>query len=286
MLFVPEAVTVIYIGTFFRSWQLRNDLRKLNGWANFTLRQAFLIEMGGIRCTPSINFRDLPALIQQYPNEFESAFEQYPTDAMIDGRSKSDTMAKLIGTLQAASFAAGTLFRLADHSSLSLLEVLTAGYVLCGTVSALTCLKWPQDLHEAFQITLPAPKEAKLEAAQQWANLSHNRDVTTARWTFAFLMLLMALFNAIHLAAWNYSFPSLGESIAWKVAVLIDLVVGLGFVWDMMKRDFGPVGLSLTLIYGICRMFIIIESFISLRAAPEAIYQRPSWTAYIGHVGS
>jgi len=297
MLLIPEGEACVALLRFVRSWRLRNAVRKHRGWDAFTLRQAFLVYMAGIRCTPSLELEDLPDLIPRYPNELGNALERFPTDSMIQGRSKSDTIAKAIATLQAANFAVTAAFRLGNHASLSLLEVLTAGYVLCGLIMGLVTLKWPQGFHEPFQVTLPVPGTTKLEPSAEW-RLHRGRQTRTYNASFFDLPMacMTVLFTAVHLAAWNYPFPSHVEMVAWRVACLVDAVMGLLMLVffrinerrKTLSKRFGNMGIDVVVVfsYMIARLFIIVESFIAFRAAPEEIYQRPSWAAYVGHIGS
>jgi hypothetical protein len=297
MLMFPEGVACQEIQTFTHAWRLRSQLRKQPGWRHFSLRQAFLVQFTGVRfLSPNIDGRDLPDLVARYPDAFRDAFALLPTDRVIEGRSQADTTAKVLVALQAAYFASETVFRLAARYPLSLLEVLTAGYVLCGLIIGIVCLQQPKDLYEPFEVSLPLEGGEVLRPSPEWEMHKHRYTVWTKRYRMGWPWLVVpvvALFTAVHLAAWNYPFPTFAESVAWKVAPLVNGVLGVvltlmsdfaGHDWTWSFKGWQrKVGIA---VYGVARLLVIVVSLIVFRAAPAGIYERPSWTAYMGHVGS
>ncbi len=63
MLIFPEGIACQEIQTFINARRLQREVRKHSGWEKLTLRQAFLLELGGIHFSPGIDSRDLPHLI-------------------------------------------------------------------------------------------------------------------------------------------------------------------------------------------------------------------------------
>ena len=95
-------------------------------------------------------------------------------------------------------------------------------------------------------------------------------------------MPTVALFTAIHLAAWNYSFPSFAELIVWKVAPLVNGVLGilLTLLSDYGDRDWswsirGTKRKAAIAVYALARLLVIAVSLAAFRAAPAGIYERP-----------
>jgi hypothetical protein len=122
---------------------------------------------------------------------------------------------------------------------------------------------------------------------------------------FALLLLLPAVYGGVHLTAWNFEFPSDIERLLWKIAcfdiistmvalvVIVWVVLAglflLGFDWtysdsDVLSRILRVLVAVLMAIYGLCRMFLVVESFISLRKVPIGVYWTPSWLQMIPHV--
>lgn len=116
-------------------------------------------------------------------------------------------------------------------------------------------------------------------------------------------MLLGAAYGGIHLSAWNSAFPTEIESLLWKVSCGSIVVTGpllllLGILW--YRRFCWPIvsmynsrcsrylfRLLLVILCAISmasRIFVIIESFISLRRSQAGVYWVPAWLQTIPHV--
>ncbi len=151
-LLVPEMTAAKSLMDFVYALRLRREIRKHGGpWATWSMKQSFLIMLEGL----DANFKPfhLSGLIVRHRSVRE-AHGLFPTNDMIDGRSKSDTAAKIISTLQASWFVATVVFRLATHSPLSLIEVITVGYVGTGLIMGLSSMHMPKDITEKFQVTI------------------------------------------------------------------------------------------------------------------------------------
>ncbi|KAH8812184.1 hypothetical protein F5884DRAFT_820164 [Xylogone sp. PMI_703] len=110
------------------------------------------------------------------------------------------------------------------------------------------------------------------------------------------LLLSTTVFSAVHIAAWNFAFPTHGESLLWKIAAVLCTAVGLvcigvillaylvGSIWE----DFAYVlaGLSLVLLtagYIIYRLFLIVETFRCLFFLPPSAYVA-TWATNLPHL--
>ena len=128
-------------------------------------------------------------------------------------------------------------------------------------------------------------------------------------WT---LWLLASLYGGIHLALWKYDFPTPVESLLWRIsaATLTSAPVLLLFVWagwvladelqKIFPRFWGLVvdgfefSIALVfliaivlagLLYMSARIFIVVESFMSLRHVPIGVYAAGlGWSKYIPHL--
>lgn len=162
--------------------------------------------------------------------------------------------------------------------------------------------------------------------------------------TSAVTMLPGLLYGGLHLALWNYVFPSRAERLLWRISgivliaipvlVAVGLMLRIGYQRHLSKRskaveehpdpqaelqkehynsntaiqtdkngitkadadngipisqilliDLALVAVTLTgAIYIFSRVFIIIESFISLRHVPIGVYEEVGWSKYIPHL--
>ncbi|KAK3941434.1 hypothetical protein QBC46DRAFT_286216 [Diplogelasinospora grovesii] len=115
------------------------------------------------------------------------------------------------------------------------------------------------------------------------------------------MLLLPAMYGGVHLSAWSFEFPTPQEHLIWKVACLIiattlPVLVCLGFFFhqllvlrlvpfvnDIPKRIYPWLSLAALILYGAARIYIIVESFISLRSVPIGVYWTPAWLQMIPH---
>lgn len=117
-----------------------------------------------------------------------------------------------------------------------------------------------------------------------------------------------AVFSAIHLAAWNWEFPSPAVKILWRIFALIALSasftpVALHFAYKLANRvidtddsnDDNKAHLVATslccfsfltyLVYIIARVVILVLTFYCLYDMPSSVYEKIAWTAWIPHFG-
>ncbi|KAK4222246.1 hypothetical protein QBC38DRAFT_490295 [Podospora fimiseda] len=119
-------------------------------------------------------------------------------------------------------------------------------------------------------------------------------------------VILQILYGGIHLSAWNYEFPTATEELLWKLACIfiaaacpVMTIIASFFIYTIYRTDtFRCHGciLALFMVFGFflfvflllavfaARMYIVIESFISLRSVPIGVYWTPSWIQMIPHI--
>ena len=130
----------------------------------------------------------------------------------------------------------------------------------------------------------------------------------------ALIAMLCGLNGGIHLAAWNYIFPTKIESQLWRVAGLLSAIVWLALVLiqvviTLVTKLTGPhklryqqhglvmvrglfcLNLAGSIVAGLLiyfswigRIYLIVEAFISLRHMPYGVYVMPSWLELLPHL--
>lgn len=141
------------------------------------------------------------------------------------------------------------------------------------------------------------------------AKRSRNAKANSKLSYLSSLGILPIIYGGIHLAAWNFDFPSQVESLLWKfssfiiigLAPVLFLLLLLSLAFEEYPTDwlFSSVIkwftilsfislLSLvflgSLLYTFARIFLVVESFISLRHVPIGVYAAVPWVQNIPHV--
>jgi hypothetical protein len=141
----------------------------------------------------------------------------------------------------------------------------------------------------------------------------YNRDVPWINWTMLGgelrvsksdifgLFLGTTVFGAVHIAAWNFDFPTPVESLMWKITAVLCTTIILVFVCFVLVIDVlfkmelsgmvkfmaglaaGITMLSIPVIYVVCRLFLVVEVFRCLCFLPPSAYVA-TWAANVPHV--
>lgn len=120
--------------------------------------------------------------------------------------------------------------------------------------------------------------------------------------------VLPIIYGGIHLTAWAFDFPTSVERIIWRVccidimATLVSIFAITFALWMFEKSMdklicwvFGRWNVLdgaiwynalyvMIFIYAVSRIFIVVESFISLRHVPIGVYATPAWIQMLPHL--
>jgi hypothetical protein len=122
------------------------------------------------------------------------------------------------------------------------------------------------------------------------------------------LAFVSAAYGGLHASAWNNFFPTWHECLMWRISALAVAAAGITVASILLVRK--PIESMLewmeehmderlkdTLIWAIiitvlmvllfycgCRMFLVVEAFISIRELPIDAYKTPAWTQLIPHL--
>jgi len=109
-------------------------------------------------------------------------------------------------------------------------------------------------------------------------------------------------YGGLHLSAWNDYFPTQAERWLWIACSLATgatgVLLALFFLATQKIKAFENLEHFIrntktvkwilvsvvTPMFILARVFIVVEAFISLRKAPEAIYKTPEWSNYMPHL--
>ncbi|KAK4205012.1 hypothetical protein QBC40DRAFT_325615 [Triangularia verruculosa] len=140
----------------------------------------------------------------------------------------------------------------------------------------------------------------ELAAGKGSRNLSTRKLMDWVFWVG--LLVLPAFYGGVHLSAWKYNFPSTIEAQWWRISCFV--VIGGVLVWPCLSCVVVPfvailtrcqddkmldvavsvTGLIFVLVNIFCRLFLLLDSFIALRASPVGVYLTPPWLQMLPHL--
>lgn len=115
------------------------------------------------------------------------------------------------------------------------------------------------------------------------------------------LITLPIAYGGIHLAAWHFKFTSSIESLLWKVACIDIMATYLAIravettrnfskssIWSVRGYSiavfFALIMYGFNLLFFLSRIYLLVESFISLRHVPIGVYAALPWVQNIPHI--
>jgi len=272
-LMIPEVMALYAVVDFVWSYKHSKRVRDIRGWEGWSLKQSHFLDMDGIEWEePSLD-------LSNSQNKSPVTFSSFPSNDMINERSKADGVAKTIAICQTSWFAITIIFRLSKRMPLSLLEVLTVSYIFCALIMFICWFEKPRDIQ--FRI--------KIEKSLDWPTEIRDYEGNTRNISKSHLNVIFSafaiIFCGIHMAAWNYDFPTIVESWLWRIFSIALFVISV-LIYILLGTDNDGSGPFLAVLYIPLRLYIIVESFLAFRSANPAIYTKVGWSSYWGHVGS
>ena len=127
-----------------------------------------------------------------------------------------------------------------------------------------------------------------------------SEDISSSGY-FVALIVLSICYGGIHLSAWNVQFPSQIEQSMWRAAcfsimgglpVSLCIIGIIGLFGEVVGHRFDIAIYSFcfafpilaVLVYVGARVFVMIESFISVRHLPIGVYTTVGWSNYVPHL--
>lgn len=259
----PEIVLTYAAGQWSRA-HYSLDAFHATGYGKWTLRHAFFADIGGFQLCISgrppfpVNAKQLHWLIINGHVEYPSIITQEIRD-----RSKQDSVAKIITGFQISFLIIQLIGRAAQHLSIIALELNALGIVVCSLMTSYAWLRKPVDIVSAVPMTTQSKIE-NITAGASWKNtpldfvdengpgwamnvqpfmgmpsipperpikrIPNDRFPMDAYGKQEYLLCIATIiFAAVHVAGWNYSFPSATERILWRVSSMLLFSVTVAF---------------------------------------------------------
>lgn len=259
----PEIVLTYAAGQWSRAHHSLEAFRA-SGYTGWTLRHAFFADMGGFQlCAPGsppfpINAKQLHWLVVNRHVDYPSI-----TAEQIRDRSKQDSVAKVVTGFQISFLIIQLIGRAAQHLSITALELNALGIVVCSLMTSYAWLHKPVDIAAAVPICTSSkmeditgcatwkntPLDSVDENGPGWAmniqpfmgmpvihperpikRIPNDRFPMDAYGNQEYLLCLATIiFAAVHVAGWNYSFPSTTERVLWRTSSMLLFTVTVAF---------------------------------------------------------
>ncbi|KAH8897895.1 hypothetical protein GQ53DRAFT_884815 [Thozetella sp. PMI_491] len=308
----PELVSYYAIGDGLLAW-LSSRRLKLRGLKNWTMTHSFYANMGGIRLQnqtegcPSCRHEAIADTVTietlQRQGRLPEQIRRLKL-AEITKHSKADSFTKAIAVFQSAWLIVQSIARTAQRLPLSALEVGTIAYVTCALTNYLTWYYKPMDARTSITIPFKCtgtnrhrvmPGEGGADGGQM-ISLAHSADVLSQRYQVLdyLFVLMLSSFGAIHFSAWSSEFPSLVELWLWRASCIITTVLPLSLIlansyqlpkFAYYERIADASYFLIYIFYGVGRLVLIVEMFISLRSEAPAVYRTVQWSKLLPHFG-
>lgn len=236
----------------------------------------------------------------------------------LEDKSKSDSFVKAIAIVQISWATLQIITRAARKLPISQLELAVLAFTACAVV--IYGLYWTKPKGIRYTTTVlqyqhQIPLETLIEIQKrkyhsfiqqffgnqgqgEWRGPIRNdsiRDRSSEHvgiWLITALTLGAVLFCGIHVAAWNFTFPTRTEAIFWRCAsiyatafmpiflMLVTIATALEFLTDIIAKAVAPL---VSILYLVARLFLLVEVFRTLCFLPHRAYLS-TWATNIPHV--
>ena len=337
----PELLMLFASGQWASAKRSVTEMEEL-GYTNWSLVHAFYADSGGFLlcardCIP------FPITAKQIYYLVHKAYMQIPaiTKEEIWDKSKADKLAKTIASLQASWLVAQVMARASLQLPITLLELSTVALISCTGATFFFWFHKPLkvdipttiylDISIAEVLVLAGDEashpfrdtpldfvEPQLYTSSQmplrhwWGvqrrplpRIPNDRDSRLHNFrTVVLVAIPTASFSLLHLAAWNFEFPTRAEQLLWRwTCISMGIVLGIGcFVeaGSIIKDNYTTTGLTNLngyklkwpknllffvplALYVSARLIAVVEIVVSLRLLPSGCFQNIQWLNILPH---
>ncbi|KAK4201172.1 hypothetical protein QBC40DRAFT_324965, partial [Triangularia verruculosa] len=259
----PEIVLTYAAGQWSRARHSVHDFHN-SGYMQWTMRMAFFADMGGfvLEAAESVPFPLNAKQLHWLVINDHIPYPETDVDEIWD-KSKQDRFARFITSFQVGYTILHAVGRASQHLAITTLELNTLGIVVCSLMTAYAWLHKPADVRTPIKLTTTAtigditgdrpwrttPLDFIDENGPGWAlnvrpfmkmpvipperpiqRIPNDRfPMNPYGAQEYFLCFATLLFTAVHVAGWNFSFPTATEKVLWRVSSLILFGVTVAF---------------------------------------------------------
>lgn len=289
---------------------------------DWTLAHGFFTTMGGLAIQTE-DEKEYSILKNDSPVKLlESGRVDFPRIKKEDikQRTKADGFVKFIAVCQSTWFAVNVVARPAYGLHVTPLELATAAYVLCAVLVYVLWWHKPKDVTVPIVINVPS-SSPDTTTNEQEPTLKYyldniitrkcndiggisSLDTTTIpneqetrRMIFASLagLFVALMYSGIHLAAWNFPFPTSAETKAWRICSVASISAAASLIPFYLYSAYVPKKSSVLSVLGlldyvlsylcyiIARIALMVLMLMSLRSLPTSCYDTVDWLSALPH---
>lgn len=239
-------------------------------------------------------------------------------------KSKGDTFVKIITSFQVSWFILQVVYRAVRGLSVSQLEITVTAFGVCAIITYILLLPKPKHVQipivlQQFEDHIPIENrefavlrkrrlqgyvramftpgaDIVTEVEVMGSHIPNDAAVPGAEILFLHFGVSIGgvIFGAIHIAAWNLSFPTSIEQTLWRTAsIMATTLLPVMYIPLFLEQFFflGYIPMSVIQIwdivfgcfYVLARAFLLVEIFRTLFYLPEDAYMT-TWAASIPHI--
>lgn len=232
---------------------------------------------------------------------------QIVTEESLNDRSKSDGFTKAFAILQSTWLVVQSIARVFAGLPITELELATMAYVLCAVI--MYGFWWSKPFGAEDVIIVPRPARYRFFWEPHWSRIKQVTDIRLGEFVFvgdtrkpakpedifyfqqAVFYGVATAFAAVHLAAWNWEFPTEPTRIMWRVFGIAATAAGpcsmaIFYSYSQwMKVGFLGLTVIVCVVYVVSRLGLIVLIFYSFSTMPAAVYETVEWTTYFPYFG-
>jgi hypothetical protein len=292
----PEWMAFVAYQEFLR---VRHHLKAIEKTtkSQWAMSQMFFVSMGGVElefndCTETLGCNshgvfdsDDAVDIFQRAVQLKVLDVKFISAEDVRIRAKTNHLIKALICLQASWLVTQVIGRAVERLPITTLEVVTVGYVVCALIHYACLWYKPQDAEVRININCRSFTRAQFK--QQITTLPHC-SFRLVWYEIAFTCAIGCSFGAVHCTAWNFFFATFAESMTWRVASLLTMVIPPLFTLCLLNYGIPDwrEGLAspLLFLYIPVRLYLMVEPFVAFRSVPVGIFYTVNWSNWIPHV--
>lgn len=341
-LLAPELLMLFASGQWASAKRSVTDMKAL-GHQNWSMIHAFYADSGGF-VFQARESKAFPVTAKQVWYLVQSNYMQIPsiTKKEIWDKSKADRLAKTIASVQAGWLIIQVIARALQRLPVTLLELSTVALLTCtgatfffwfykplnvetptflysdstiedilikaGSAADIPFRNTPLDFVEPRLYTSSQMPLHRFWGVQErpLPRIPNDRDSRLHNLTTLLIVTVpTAAFSLLHLAAWNFDFPTRLEQLFWRwtcVSMCIVLASGCiveagSIIWDGYTTSWlttlncyklrWPTNLLFIIpgiLYMLARIIVIGEVILTLRLLPSGCFENVCWTELLPHL--